>query len=102
MYHAPSCATGIYFLSSDPLAPVLARATRASSFFLPHVDHRVEPRQPYPTRAKTRSATRSICFVQWVKKKEAENWQKPVKEKKKKKILLFSFVCFYFICNIKK
>uniref|UniRef100_A0A2N9GC00 EF-hand domain-containing protein n=1 Tax=Fagus sylvatica TaxID=28930 RepID=A0A2N9GC00_FAGSY len=35
-----------HFLPSDPLAPVSARATRASSFFLPRVDHRMEPRQP--------------------------------------------------------
>ena len=35
-----------HFLPSDPLAPVSARATRASSFFLSRVDHRMEPRQP--------------------------------------------------------
>ena len=58
------------FLPSDPLAPVSARATCASSFFLPRVDHRVEPHHPYLTSTRTRSATLSICFVQWVKKKK--------------------------------
>ena len=79
------------FLPSDPLAPVSACATCASSFFLPRVDHRVEPRHPYPTRVQTRSATYSVCFVQWVKKKKPnqiskfENWKKNNNNNKKKK-----------------
>ena len=72
-----------HFLSSDPLALV---STHASSFFLPRVDHRMQPRQPPLMSAL---GLYSLLLTSADPKK------------KKKKVILFSFVCI-FICNIQE